>query len=251
MMKAKDKLYRFDIRRRLVADARQIGVKPTARKWQCSRNTVRHWLRRYLQEGLEGLKERSHAPTHCPHKTPAHQERQLLELRRRSGYGPRRLKMEFDLGPGHNAIARIVRAAGLSRPRKTKRQKKNDLRAVKARLAAFERVEMDIKYLNDIAFYLPQMRQKGLPGYQYTLRDVRTGLMFLAYGTQLSKSLTCIAARRFLSHLERHGVRLPDVTVQTDNGTEFDGQMTTLAEQGFRWVVEDLMKAHHAFIPPG
>ena len=174
MISAKDNRFRFDLRRRLVADARRIGIKPTARKWGCSRNTVRLWLRRYTRQGLQALKALSHAPHSCPHKSSTEIEKRILQLRKRTGYGPRRLKMEFDLAVGHNAIARILRERALTRKPKTKRQKKNDLRALKARLAPFERVQMDIKYLNDSAFYLPQMHSRGLPKYQYTIRDTRT-----------------------------------------------------------------------------
>src|SRR3990172_2457220 len=158
--------------------------------------------------------------------------------------------MEFDLAVAHNAIARILKARGLTRRRKTKRLKKNDLRAVKARLAAFERVQMDIKYLNDIAFYLPQMRSRGLPAYQYTIRDTRTGLLFLAFANQISKSHTCACAARFLSHLKDCRLKLSEVTIQTDNGTEFDGQISATSDRGFGHLVEDLMNAQHGFIPP-
>jgi len=250
MAKVKDNRFRFDLRRRLVADARHIGIKPTARKWACSRNTVRLWLRRWRQHGLGGLKELSHAPHSCPHKSSGKIEHTIARLRNRTGYGPRRLKMEFDLPLGHNAIARILRERGLTRKRKTKRLKKNDLRQAKARLAAFERVQMDIKYLDDIAFYLPQMRSRGLPKYQYTIRDTRTGLLFLAFANHISKSHACACAARLLAHLKHCRLRLLDVTIQTDNGPEFDGQISATADRGFIHTVEQL-GATHRFIPPG
>ena len=251
MAKVNDNCFRFDLRRRLVADARASGIKPAARKWGCSRNTVRLWLRRWREQGLQGLKELSHAPHSCPHKSSAGIEEKLVALRKRTGYGPRRLKMEFDLPLGHCAIARILRARALTRKRRTKRVKKNDLRQVKARLAAFQKVQMGVKYLDDIPFYLPQMRSRGLPRYQYTIRDTRTGLLFLAFAGQLSKSHACACAGRFLAHLKGCGVQLPQVTIQTDNGPEFDGQLSPTSDRGFRHLVEGLMKARHSFIPPG
>ena len=250
MIAAKDKRFRFDIRRRLVADAKNLGIKAAARRWHCSRNTVRLWLRRHEQEGLPGLKERSHAPHRCPHETDPELEKRIVALRKRTGYGPRRLKMEFDLPCGHQAIARILRAHKLTRKRRTKRHKKNDLRAVKAALRAFQTVHVDIKYLNDICAYLPQMRLLGLPQYQYTIRDVRTGLMFLAFADQISKSHACACVGRFLEHLRRHQVQLPEVTIQTDNGGEFDGQLSPTQDRGFTHTIEQL-GAHHRFIPPG
>lgn len=93
MIAAKDNGFRFDLRRRMVRDAQRHGIKAAARIWRCSRNTVRLWLRRFQAEGLSGLKERSHAPRRCPHKTGPELEKQVLDLRNRTGYGPRRLKM--------------------------------------------------------------------------------------------------------------------------------------------------------------
>ena len=163
IMKAKDTSFRFDQRRRLALDAKRLGIKPTARRWGCSVNTVRLWLRRYEAEGMAGLKERSHAPQSCPHKLSGPLEARILTLRNKTGYGALRLKMEFDLPASHNAIQRVIQQAGLARKRKTNRQKKNDLRAVKALLRPFETVHMDVKFLYDIAHYLPQMRRQSLP----------------------------------------------------------------------------------------
>jgi transposase len=250
MIAAKDNHFRFDVRRRLVAYARAHGIKATARAWRCSRNTVRLWLGRYEREGLAGLKERSHAPHGCPHKTPAALEQRILTLRERTGYGARRLKAEFDLPCGHQAISRILRVHQLTRKPRTKGRKKNDLRAVKAMLRAFETINMDIKYLNDIPHYLAQMELKGLPRYQYSARDVRTGLLFVAFADRVSKSHACACAERLLRHLQRHQVDLAGVAVQTDNGGEFDGQLSNTSRQGFAYTLEQLGAGHRS-IPPG
>ena len=251
MIKVKDKHHRFELRRRLVADAKELGIKKTARAWRCSRNTVRLWLRRFESEHLEGLKERSHAPGTCPHKTAPEMERKVLQLRGRTGYGARRLKMEFELPCGADAISRILRQHRLTRKPRTKQRKKNDLRKVKAALRAFQTVHMDVKYLNDIAFYLPQMRLRGLPKFQYTIRDVRTGLLFLAFSGELSKLHACAAVGRFLRHLRAHGVPLCGVTIQTDNGGEFDGGLASSTDRGFEHLIEQLLGAQHRSIPPG
>ena len=251
MTRNKDKNFHFDVRRSLAQDARLLGIKETARQWGCSRNTVRLWLRRYEASGLAGLREQSHAPRSCPHKVPRRLEEQIITLRNRTGYGARRLKMEFDLPCSHGPVDRILKQHALTRKPKTKRQKKNDLRLIKAALKAFQTVHMDVKYLNDIAHYLPQMRRLGLPRFQYTIRDVRTGLLFTAFADQLSKSHACVAVGRFLEHLKAHGVKLSQVTIQTDNGAEFDGQQFSPTERGFRHLVEKVLGARHRFIPPG
>ena len=56
----------YNHRLRLVAHARQHGIKATARLFQTTVPTVRKWLRRYHQQGPSGFLERSRAPHHCP-----------------------------------------------------------------------------------------------------------------------------------------------------------------------------------------
>ena len=122
----------YNHRLRLVAHARQHGIKATARLFQTTVPTVRKWLRRYQQRGPSGLLERSRAPPHCPHQTPPDLERQVVQLRRQlPTFGAARLKREFQLASRHTAIQRIWRAHGLIK-RRRKYQKKQDLAAGKA-----------------------------------------------------------------------------------------------------------------------
>lgn len=73
-----------------------LEVSLVAEKVGVSRQTLHTWLGRYEAEGLEGLKDRSHRPAHCPHQMPAEVEAALLELRRSRPYwGPRRLVHEL------------------------------------------------------------------------------------------------------------------------------------------------------------
>ncbi len=67
----------YNHRLRLVAYARQHGIKPTARLFQTTVPTVRKWLRRYQQQGPRGLIELSRAPHHQPGKTPVDIEQQV------------------------------------------------------------------------------------------------------------------------------------------------------------------------------
>ena len=77
----------YDLRLRLVQSAKQIGVKPTARLYGTSPQTVRLWVRRYAEAGRKGLASRSHAPHSCPHRTPAHLEEEIVGLREQTGGG--------------------------------------------------------------------------------------------------------------------------------------------------------------------
>lgn len=241
---------KYDLRLRVVLSAKQLGVKPTARLFGASPQTVRLWRRRYQQAGRSGLGDRSHAPRRCPHKTSVPRERQVVQARLRSGFGPRRLKVEFELSPSIGAIARILRQAGLVRPRKRKHITKQDLRAVKATWAVFSKVCHDTKDLDDIPFYWPQAKALRLPMIQYSAREVRTGLTFADYAQQRSASLACVFAERVISHLAACGVELSEVGFQSDNGSEYAGGKDQHGQpHGFKPTVEG-HGLTHSFIPP-
>ena len=191
----------YELRLRVVHSARQIGLKPTARLFGASPQTVRKWVRRYQAQKRRGLADRSHAPRRCPHKTSPQLERQLGEPRQLSGFGPRRLKVEFQLPVSQGAIARILRQQGLVRPRKRKPVTKQDLRARKAAWPVFSKLCHDTKDLDDIPCYWTQAQALRLPLVQYTARELRPGLTFADYALPRSASLACVFAERVISQL--------------------------------------------------
>ena len=67
------------------------NVSKVALLWHTSRNVVRKWVRRFKEEGDEGLKDRSRRPCSSSNKTPQEIEQKVLETRKRTGYGRKRL----------------------------------------------------------------------------------------------------------------------------------------------------------------
>jgi transposase len=244
MTRSKD--HSFDVRVHLVRHAIAHGIHAASRAFQASRNTVRKWLRRFQAAGWAGLAEQSRAPKSCPHKTTAAVEKQVLAQRARTpGFGARRLKREFALAPSVGAIARILRQHGLTRRRKRKHQTKRDLRAVKARYAPLTHFHMDTKYLNDIPHFWPYLIGLGLPGYQYTIRCLKTGATFLAYGSAISATYAELTVRRLLEHLQHYGIDPKQIVIQTDSGSEFEGQTVRPKGHGFRHTIEQEFGAQH------
>lgn len=236
---------RFILRQRLVTLARAKGIKAAMKAFGCSRNTVRKWLRRVRPGKPSTLKEQSRRPHHCPHQTSSAVERRVVALKQRTGFGAERLKEEFALPCSVGAIKRIARTHHLVRPRKRKHTTKKDLREVKRHWRLFQQISADSKYLNDIPQYWPQMRRLGLPKFQYTAREVVSGLTFTGYADDLSKTYSCLLAERVSAHLAWHGVRLQELEWQTDNGSEFLEQER---DHGFPSLVKALGSAHH-YIP--
>ena len=241
----------FNYRLRLVTHTRQHGIKATARAFRTTVPTVRKWLRRYEKEGLKGLQEHSRAPHSCPHKITGELARRVVELRRRlPTFGARRLQREWELPLGHGAIERLLRQHGLLRPRRRKYQKKQDLAGLKATWALFQQISADTKDLDDIPHYWPQMKARGLPVVQYTAREVRSGLQFLAYASQRSAPASTLFAQRIQTHLQRCGINLKDVTWQTDNGSEFIGELQADGSRSHFPAAVTYFGSQHERIPP-
>jgi transposase len=240
----------FTIRKAVAQEAMEKGIKPTARRFGVSKNTVKLWLRRYQKEGNDGLMDRRAGPHNIPHKTSAENEARILEIRKTAPcYGPKRLKHFFDLEPSIGAIQRIIKQHGLVRKVRRRHQKKNDLREVKARsYKAFEKLQMDIKYLTDIPPYWEQMQRFKLPKFQYTVRDVKSGMLFLGYADEVSE----INARTMIHHiLEQITPRFKGtVIVQTDNGVEFNGTTKNIEQNHFGYAVRET-GSRHVYIAPG
>jgi transposase len=242
---------RFEFRLQMVRHAQEHGIREAARVFRASRNTVRQWLRRYEAAGAGALVELSRAPKRIPHKTSKAQERKVVAARKAVPcYGPKRLKVMFGLKPSKNAIGRILKAEGLTKRRKKKREKQADLREVKARYAALTHLQMDVKYLWDIPQYWPQMEALGLPRYEYTIRDTKSGALMLGFAEELSLTYASILMRRCLAHLERWGMEPAKVVVQTDRGSEFSGGQRKKHERGFVHAVQKQGGARHVFTPP-
>jgi len=239
----------YNHRLRLVQYARQNGLKAAARAFQTTRRTVRKWVRRYQQQGPSGLLARSRAPHHQPRQTRREIEQQVVALRRRlPTFGARRLIREFDLPLSHRALERIWRAHGLIERRRRKYQRKQDLAAVKATWRLFQQLSADTKDLKDLPHFWPQAKHLGLPLIQYTAREVRSGLLFLAFARRRTAGASQLFAERIQRHLNRCGVDLRHLVWQTDNGSEFIGGHDAQGQPtGFPAALGD---SQHVRIPP-
>ena len=69
------------------------SVSATCRYYGISRNCYYRWLKRYEEEGFEGLKDRSSAPHNSPKATQAEVVEKILWLRQRYHFGPGKISM--------------------------------------------------------------------------------------------------------------------------------------------------------------
>ncbi|MFI7543055.1 IS481 family transposase [Actinoplanes sp. NPDC049599] len=110
-------------------------VVEIAAKVGVSRQSVHAWLRRYAEEGLAGLQDRSHRPESCAHQASPEVEALVCELRRHHPkWGSRRIA--FELGrhgcpgevPSRMTVYRILIRHGLMTPARRRRGRKDYVR---------------------------------------------------------------------------------------------------------------------------
>jgi transposase len=243
--------YTPHIRRRLVHEVEQSSRADVARRWGMSRRIVTKWYERFKEEGYEGLRDRSRAPKASPAALSEESRAEIKKLDKNyPTVGAARLKRMLGLSYAVKTIRKVWREEGLRRPRKRKHVTKVNLREIKKQYRLGEQIQMDTKDLNDIPEMYASLVAHNLPLVQYTARDVTSGTQWLSYARQRSLINSSVFAARILSVLADSGVSPESVTVQTDNGSEFIGNVSARQDSLFTHLIEG-MGATHKTIPPG
>jgi hypothetical protein len=243
---------KFAVRYQMVMSALSKGIRPTMRDFRCSRNTVRLWLRRYQSRVWPDWKSAPAPRTTSPTKP-----------RPRSSSRSSRLATPSPaLAPGASSATSICPArpgpspASSSNPdaasaAKSPVPRARSLAAEKLSWPAFGLLQVDVKDLSDLPGYR-ELIPFGLPRYQFTARIVPEGGIWLAFSAVNDSTYALLFGDRLLAHLAACGVKLEELTVQTDNGSEFGGAwnrrrtppaFTRLVEQKYRC-------RQHRFNPP-
>lgn len=117
----------MDQRIKLIADWKQSGnyITDLSKKYEVSRKTVYKWTRRYQEEGLDGLKERSRAPRISPNQTKDHIVEILIDEKCiHKSWGPKKIiaflqrKYPYQRWPAPSTAGEWFKKAGLSVKRK-------------------------------------------------------------------------------------------------------------------------------------
>jgi hypothetical protein len=236
----------------MVRQAQKYGVKPTAALFATTPKTVRKWLKRF-DGTLQSLTNHSRAPKHPARCLSKRDEKRIVKLKKKHRrWGAERLKVTYELPYAPATIRKVAQAHGVQKIRRRKKhQTKRSLREIKRQWALFQQSDIDTKDLCDIPEYWPQMKGLGLPRYQYTFREVSTGLLFLAFSDTLSLTYATLFAQYIIQHLHRCGIDLSQATWQSDNGSEFIGSWQAKEDSVFTQTIESVPGQKHTTIPPG
>jgi transposase InsO family protein len=120
------------------------SVAAAAESMNISRQTAHKWWRRYRDEGVAGLEDRSSRPWSCPHQTPARVERRIVALRQSRKLGPARLAGV--VGVPASTVHRVLVRHGVNRLRWMDRPTGRVIRRIETSRPG-ELVHIDVKKL--------------------------------------------------------------------------------------------------------
>ncbi len=193
------------------------NIAQTCRYYGISRPTFYKWLRRYEEQGPEGLRDRSRRPHHSPNATSAEVVGKIIYLRQHYHFGPQKISMYLkryhDIEISPSGVWGVLKRLDLNRLPSSQRYKR-----ITERWKRYEKQQPGHQIQVDVKFITP-IGSKGKRFYQFTAIDDCTRLRILRVYPRCNQK----TAIQFLDYLLS---RLPFQveTIQTDNGAEFQSQ---------------------------
>lgn len=213
-----------------------------ARLFRVSRATVAKWVRRFREDGLAALHDRSSRPNRSPHLTTPQLVEAICTVRREQGWGPHRIG--WALGTARSTVYAVLRRVGLHRLAWLHRTTREIVRYERDRPG--ELLHLDVKKLGRIPL---GGGKRFAPGFAETQSGSHSkhslGVDYLhvavddhsryAYVESLPDERGVTTADfldRALTHFQSCGIRVERIL--TDNGKNYTSH-----------VFQDVAAAHH------
>ena len=193
------------------------NVSMTCRYFGITRQAFYKWLRRYEEQGLDGLRDRSRRPHVMPNATKPEVVGKIVYLRQHYHFGPHKISMYLkryhDVQISHSGVWRILKRLNMSRLPASQRYRRHVDRWKRyEKPLPGHRVQIDVKFIAP----LQGVRKKH---YQFTAIDDCTRIRVLRIYDRLNQQ----SAIRFLDFvLEKLPFKVE--VIQTDHGAEFGSQ---------------------------
>src|SRR5271166_3782503 len=194
-----------EVRRRLaiIQHAEEVtgNVAMTCRYYGISRQVYYRWLRRYQEQGIDGLRDLSRRPHHSPNATHVDVVGKILYLRQNYHFGPGKiamyLKRYHDVEVSQSGVWRILKRLDLNRLPASQRYTRLDRRWKRyEKQLPGHQVQIDVKFVEPLKTAARPAVGRRTKYYQFTAIDDCTDYV-----------------------LER--LPFPVQIIQTDNGAEF------------------------------
>jgi transposase InsO family protein len=194
------------------------NVSMTCRYFGITRQAFYKWLRRYEDQGLEGLPDRSRRPHVIPPATKPEVIGKIVYLRRNYHFGPHKiamyLKRYHDIEVSPSGVWRILKRLDMNRLPASQRYRRHvDRWRRYEKPLPGHRVQIDVKFI------APLQGSRKKKHYQFTAIDDCTRIRVLRIYDRLNQT----TAIRFLDYvLEKLAFKIE--VIQTDHGAEFGSQ---------------------------
>jgi transposase InsO family protein len=231
---------------RIVSEGWPVAAAAEA---QCvSAATAYKWVRRFREEGYDGLRDRSSRPLRCPRRLSPDREKAILEMRRRARVGPHRIA--WALGESQSTVSAVLRRH--REPRLVHLDRPTGAVVRYQREVPGELLHIDIKRqaripdgggwrVNPLASGISNNRKhvyrKGKLGSDriHIAVDDATRLTYLEVHDDEKSGTAQGFTRRAIDHFAELGVEVKEV--MTDNGPTYQrGYRTFLAGLGLKHV---------------
>lgn len=224
----------MDERMKLVADSidGNFTITELSVIYGVSRKTVYKWIKRYSEQGIDGLKEQSRAPINSPTKTPDTIIEHLIRVEHdRMNWGPKKILAFLEENepntswPSVGTIEKWLKKNGLVRKRKRRK-----------RVAPYSEPFLDVDKANEVwsADYKGQFRTgDGLWCYPLTISDNASRYLLLCKALH---SPCYKDTRKWYEWIFRE-YGLPKA-IRTDNGTPFAGRGLTGLSRLSVWLIK-------------
>lgn len=254
----------FIARKRLemIMSVENIGFKPTARLFGTDKKLVKFWYMRYINEGEDGLKNRSRKPKTSPRRIPKKISDKIIsttiDAKENGKYiTVNNIRRKIKLFKYSNStINRYINKALNNIKDKKKTIATGGSVEWKKYLLPFEIIQIDIKYLTDIDNLKPYFHEDSrysLPKYQITARDVLTGFPLVAYCPEKALCYTTMFLEKVLTPFlyQFKYLDIKTVKIQTDNGSEFTNKLVNpdSKDSSFTIFINNHFKKHKTIIP--
>jgi len=222
-LKDKDKIvgYRYAMMKHL----QNSNIKATSEEFSTTRKTVRKW--KYRFDGtLDSLEDHSKTPHNIQNQVPVNCLDKIKDFCKIQKAADKKivgsyLIEDLELPYSLPTVNKYIKRLGYNQKKTSRKQRKRNLYELKRKMRSFEKIQVDIKYLDDIPEFYSEYYTLRIPRYQITARCVKTGSLFIGYAKEKTNLNTAIFIYRLLTHLEANGIDITKTTIQTDNGTEF------------------------------
>ncbi len=110
----------FETRLKMVNLALKIGIKPTSRKFGTTVKIVKKWVKRYNEEGVSALKNKSRKPNTSPNAMYPFWKFKILELCKKAKesntkINVSKMKREYDIPYSIPSIIKVIDNNGYSK----------------------------------------------------------------------------------------------------------------------------------------